>query len=44
MSLETYLKAALDLFEKDPADTDYQKGYEAALREISKLVEAGEVL
>lgn len=31
---ESYLIEALQGFANDPADTDYQRGYEAGLREL----------
>lgn len=31
---ESYLIEALNSFDNDPADTKYQQGYEAALREM----------
>lgn len=31
---EDYLQSSLDMFEHDPADSEYQRGYEAALREL----------
>ncbi len=36
---ENYIKEALDSFERDPADSDYQKGYEAALKELKKYLD-----
>ncbi len=38
IDVETYLIEALTSFESDPADTDYQKGYKAALEEVKKIV------
>lgn len=38
-----YLDEALAAFEKDPADTDYQRGYEAALRELKRVIEGGTI-
>jgi hypothetical protein len=38
IDIETYLIEALQSFENDPADTDYQKGYEAALKEVRKVI------
>jgi hypothetical protein len=35
-----YLDKALEQFKNDPADTDYQRGYEAALRELRRVIEA----
>lgn len=29
-----YLETALDIFDVDPADSDYQRGYQAALDDI----------
>jgi hypothetical protein len=31
---ESYLIEALNSFENDPADTDYQRGYESGLRDL----------
>lgn len=31
---ESYLMEALESFTNDPADTDYQRGYEAGLRDL----------
>jgi len=36
--LEIYLKEALDSFVKDPADSDYQRGYLACLLEMYEIV------
>jgi hypothetical protein len=38
MDILEYLENALDSFESDPADTDYQHGYQAALEEIYDLL------
>jgi len=32
--VEYYLSEEIQRFVKDPADTDFQKGYEAALNEV----------
>lgn len=37
-----YLRKMLKLFELDPADSDYQRGYEAALRELLQVAEQSE--
>jgi hypothetical protein len=39
MSIEEYLKEAIASFERDPADTQFQKGYQAALEETQKFLE-----
>jgi hypothetical protein len=39
MNIEEYLKEAIASFEKDPADTLFQKGYLAALEETQKFLE-----
>lgn len=38
MDVLEYLENALDSFETDPADTDYQRGYQAALQEVYDLL------
>lgn len=38
MSIEEYLKEAIASFERDPADTLFQKGYLAALEETQKFL------
>jgi hypothetical protein len=38
MSIEEYLKEAIASFERDPADSQYQKGYQAALEETQKFL------
>ena len=38
MNIEEYLKEAIASFEKDPADTLFQKGYLAALEEAQKVL------
>jgi hypothetical protein len=38
MNIEEYLKEAIASFEKDPADTLFQKGYLAALEEAQKFL------
>lgn len=37
MALDAYLRQALEGFKDDPADSDFQRGYEAAIREIAKV-------
>lgn len=32
--IENYIDTGLESFQDDPADTEYQKGYEACLNEI----------
>lgn len=32
--IKEYLVKAILLFQKDPADSDYQRGYEAALQDM----------
>jgi hypothetical protein len=39
MTIEEYLEEAIASFEKDPADTLFQKGYLAALEEAQKFLE-----
>ena len=39
MNIEEYLKEAIASFEKDPADTLFQKGYLAALEETQKFLQ-----
>ena len=39
MTIEEYLKEAIASFERDPADTLFQKGYLAALEEAQKFLE-----
>jgi hypothetical protein len=34
-----YLRAMLALFAKDPPDTDFQRGYMAALEELLRVAE-----
>ena len=36
--VEEYLETALASFDADPADTDYQKGYKAALEEARDFI------
>lgn len=36
--LKQYLNRAFSLYRNDPADTDFQKGYLAALIEIAKVL------
>ena len=38
MNIEEYLKEAIASFERDPADTLFQKGYLAALEEMQKFL------
>ena len=38
MPIEEYLKEAIASFERDPADSQYQKGYQAALEETQKFL------
>jgi hypothetical protein len=38
MTIEEYLKEAIASFERDPADSQYQKGYLAALEETQKFL------
>ena len=38
MNIEEYLKEAIASFERDPADSQYQKGYQAALEETQKFL------
>ena len=38
MNIEEYLKEAIASFEKDPADSLFQKGYLAALEETQKCL------
>ena len=40
MIVKDYLEEALEAFAKDPADTDYQRGYEAALRELAEFLDS----
>lgn len=37
-SVQRYLQQALAGFADDPADSDYQRGYEAALKELASLI------
>jgi hypothetical protein len=37
--MEKYLVDALASFESDPPDTDYQRGYRAALCELARAIE-----
>lgn len=39
MNVEEYLKEAIASFERDPADSQYQMGYLAALEETQKFLE-----
>lgn len=39
MNIEEYLKEAIASFEKDPADSLFQKGYLAALEETQKFLQ-----
>ena len=38
MTIEEYLEEAIASFERDPADTQFQKGYQAALEETQKFL------
>jgi hypothetical protein len=38
MNIEEYLKEAIASFGKDPADSEFQKGYLAALEEVQKVM------
>ena len=38
MTIEEYLEEAIASFKKDPADTLFQKGYQAALEETQKFL------
>lgn len=38
MSIEEYLKEAIASFERDPADSQFQKGYLAALVDAQKFL------
>lgn len=38
MFVREYLGNSLVMFQLDPADSDYQRGYEAALRELRNYV------
>lgn len=38
MTIEEYLKEAIDSFKRDPADTRFQEGYKAALEDIQKFL------
>ena len=38
MNVEEYLKWAIASFERDPADSEFQKGYLAALEEVQKVM------
>lgn len=35
--MRTYIEAMLEQFELDPADSDYQRGYQAALEELLRV-------
>lgn len=35
--LPDYIRGALRSFDSDPADTDFQRGYKAAMEEIAKV-------
>jgi hypothetical protein len=37
MQIKHYLQQALDGFKHDPADSDFQRGYLAALEEVAKM-------
>ena len=39
MNVEEYLKWAIASFERDPADSEFQKGYLAALIEVQKVLD-----
>ena len=41
LTIREYVEDALRGFERDPASSEYQKGYEACLIEINKLVNKG---
>ncbi len=41
--LKNYLQQALDGFAKDPPDTDFQRGYMEAIKEISRMFSVGVV-
>lgn len=43
MSIQEYIENGLVSYGVDPADSDYQRGYEACLKEISKLIEDGTI-
>lgn len=38
LDVATYLNEGIDSFVQDPADSDYQRGYEAALNEARNFV------
>lgn len=38
MNIQDYIEQAIASFEADPADTEYQKGYLAALVEMQKVL------
>ena len=39
MSIEEYLEEAIASFKRDPADSQFQKGYLAALEETQKFLQ-----
>ena len=39
MTIKQYLEQALAGFKNDPADTNFQRGYQAALEEVAKFLE-----
>ena len=41
MTIEEYLEEAIASFERDPADTLFQKGYLAALIEVQTVLGSG---
>jgi hypothetical protein len=38
MNMKEYLEWAIASFERDPADSEFQKGYLAALEEVQKVM------
>lgn len=39
MDIVEYIRGMLDSFEADPADSDYQRGYQAALQDVLRDLE-----
>ena len=40
MNIEEYLEWAIASFERDPADSEFQRGYLAALEEVQKVLDS----
>ncbi|QDP50569.1 MAG: hypothetical protein Tp1125DCM00d2C21254131_10 [Prokaryotic dsDNA virus sp.] len=43
ITLRNYVRNALETFDNDPADSDFQVGYEMALEDIQTILMTGKV-